>query len=79
MLLDQVVGEFIEKHLQQLQGGLWRTSSADGAGKLNGYLEDYAAVADAYTYLYEATFDNRWLESATAGDVCGVGDENRPM
>jgi len=53
-------------------GGLWRT--ADGslfrtwkpghAAHLNGYLEDYANVADGLVALYEATFEPRWLATA---------------
>ena len=29
--------------------------------KLNGYLEDYAFLADALVTLYEATFETRYL------------------
>ena len=37
-----------------------------GQAKLLGYLEDYAFVADGLLALYEATFDQRWLEDATS-------------
>jgi uncharacterized protein YyaL (SSP411 family)/cytochrome c biogenesis protein CcdA len=33
----------------------------DGAAKLNGYLDDYAFLADGLLELYEATEDERWL------------------
>ena len=32
--------------------------------KLNGYLEDYAFLADALVTLYEATFEPKWLRAA---------------
>ncbi len=46
-----------------VDGRLLRTWK-DGRAKLNGYLEDYALLADALTSLYEATFDMRWLDEA---------------
>ena len=44
-------------------GRLLRTYK-DGKAHLNGYLEDYAYLADGLLYLYEATFDDRWLTEA---------------
>ncbi|MEP7198763.1 MAG: thioredoxin domain-containing protein [Chloroflexota bacterium] len=38
----------------------------DGHAKLNGYLEDYADLADGFLALYEATFDPHWLREARA-------------
>jgi uncharacterized protein YyaL (SSP411 family) len=38
----------------------------DGQSKLNGYLEDYAFLADGLLALYEATFATRWLREAHA-------------
>jgi uncharacterized protein YyaL (SSP411 family) len=57
--------EFILKHLRTSNGRLLRTASADGNGKLNAYLEDYAYVVDAFVTLYGATFEPRWLAEAT--------------
>ena len=42
---------------------LYRTFKS-GNSSIDGYLEDYAFVIDAYTALYEATFDEQWLEKA---------------
>jgi hypothetical protein len=42
-------------------GRLLRTWKAGSEAKLNGYLEDYAYLADALLALYQATFDERWF------------------
>jgi len=44
--------------------GLLLRTYKDGQSKLNGYLEDYAFLADSLLALYEATFDPRWLSEA---------------
>ena len=44
--------------------GRLRRSYKDGQARFNGYLEDYAMVADGLVALYEATFEKRWLEEA---------------
>ena len=44
--------------------GRLRRSYKDGQAKFNGYLEDYAMVADGLVALYEATFETRWLAEA---------------
>jgi uncharacterized protein YyaL (SSP411 family) len=46
-------------------GRLLRTWKA-GQAKLNGYLEDYAFLADGLLALYEATLAPRWLAEARA-------------
>ncbi len=53
-----------------LDGGRLRRSYKDGRARFNGYLEDYAMVADGLVALYEATFETRWLAAADAlGDA----------
>jgi uncharacterized protein YyaL (SSP411 family) len=44
--------------------GRLRRSYKNGQARFNGYLEDYAAVADGLVELYEATFERRWLRDA---------------
>ncbi len=46
--------------------GLLLRTYKDGQSKLNGYLEDYAFLADGLLALYEATFNPRWLAEAHA-------------
>jgi uncharacterized protein YyaL (SSP411 family) len=50
--------------------GRLRRSYKDGRARFNGYLEDYACVADGLIALYEATFETRWLtEAASLSDA----------
>jgi uncharacterized protein YyaL (SSP411 family) len=44
--------------------GRLRRSYKDGRARFNGYLEDYACVADGLVELYEATFETRWIAEA---------------
>ncbi|MDZ7898170.1 MAG: thioredoxin domain-containing protein [Arcicella sp.] len=39
-------------------------SYKNGETKIQGFLEDYASVIEAYTNLYQATFDENWLHLA---------------
>ncbi len=54
--------EFLLSELRP-NGRLLRTYK-DGHAHLNGYLEDYAFIADALLTLYEASFNPRWFLEA---------------
>ncbi len=54
---------FIAKVQLRPDGGL-NHNYKNGKSNINGYLEDYAAVIDAFTALYEVTFDEQWLQKA---------------
>lgn len=43
--------------------GLWHNYK-NGKATLIAYLEDYASVIDAYTALYQVTFDEQWIKEA---------------
>ncbi|MCA1646403.1 MAG: thioredoxin domain-containing protein [Chloroflexi bacterium] len=58
--------DFLLSTMRRPDGSLFRTWKPGHAAHLNGYLEDHANVADGLVALYEATFDRRWLEAATA-------------
>jgi hypothetical protein len=54
---------FIETKQIQENGNL-NHSYKNGKSSINGYLEDYATVIDAYISLYEATLNEHWLSTA---------------
>jgi uncharacterized protein len=55
--------QFIIKNLWSAEGNLFRTYK-NGKASINGYLEDYVHVIDAFITLYEATLDENWLQNA---------------
>ncbi|MGV6831002.1 MAG: thioredoxin domain-containing protein [bacterium] len=54
---------FILNKQLRSDGGL-NHSYKDGKSTINGYLEDYASVIEAFIDLYEVTFDENWLTIA---------------
>ncbi|WP_411030105.1 thioredoxin domain-containing protein [Spongiimicrobium sp. 3-5] len=54
---------FIRQKLIRPDGSMFHNHKA-GKSTINGYLEDYAAVMDAYRQLYEVTFDEQWLQAS---------------
>jgi uncharacterized protein YyaL (SSP411 family) len=54
---------FISKIQMRPDGGL-NHNYKNGNSNINGYLEDYASVIDAFIALYEVTFDEQWLQKA---------------
>jgi uncharacterized protein YyaL (SSP411 family) len=55
---------FIADHLI-VDGRLMRNFKA-GKASINAFLDDYALVAEAFTALYQVTFDPQWLHKAQA-------------
>lgn len=61
---------FIQRNMMQQDGGLFRNHKG-GKSTLDAYLEDYAAVIEAFIALYEVTLDMGWLQSAKQlADYC---------
>ena len=54
---------FIVKNILSTVGDL-KHSYKNGKATINGFLEDYAHVIDAFVSLYEVTFDEKWLQKA---------------
>jgi len=65
--------DFILKNLVKPDGGLWHNHK-NGKSTINGYLEDYASVIEAFIGLYEVTFDEQWL--AHANNLVSYCQEN---
>ena len=49
-------------HQEMMMDGSLLRTFREGQAKIPGYLEDYACVADGYLALYEATFQQEWLD-----------------
>jgi uncharacterized protein YyaL (SSP411 family) len=56
---------FISDRLIEDDGKLWH-SHKQGKSTINGFLEDYAAVIDAFIGLYETALEEQWLVKAKA-------------
>ena len=59
----QTNAQFLIDHQLQKNGAL-NHSYKDGKSTINGYLEDYAAVIDAFIALYEVTLNELWINKA---------------
>jgi uncharacterized protein YyaL (SSP411 family) len=57
--------DFVLSKLRTADGHLLRSYAA-GEARLNGYLNDYAFLAQGLIRLYQATNDKRWLDEAFA-------------
>lgn len=55
--------EFLLTHLRDAQGRLLHTWR-QGRARFSAYLEDYAALGNALIALYEARFEERWIDEA---------------
>ena len=58
-------GDFILRCMRRDDGRLLHTWR-HGTAKLDGYLDDYANVANSFVSLYEATFDPVWMDEAVS-------------
>ncbi len=56
-------GNFIVSKMLQKDGRLNRNYK-DGKSVINAFLDDYALTINAFTSLYQITFDEKWLEHA---------------
>jgi uncharacterized protein YyaL (SSP411 family) len=53
--------EFLYRTMRGDDGRLWRTWRAGSQAHYNGYLEDYAYLANGLLALYQSVFDARWF------------------
>ena len=54
---------FILKNQLREDGGLYRNYK-NGKSSINGYLEDYSTLINAFLQLYQVTLDQQWLQTA---------------
>ncbi len=54
---------FLTENLTHGDGQLWH-SFKNGTAKIEGFLDDYAALIDGFTALYQVTFDESYLRQA---------------
>ncbi len=71
--------DFLLKYHRRDDGGLYRTSR-DGKTRYSGFLDDYAAFAQALLAVHDATQDSRWLDQARsiAQSMLARFGDNRP-
>jgi len=55
--------DFIVNKTWSAEGNLYHNFK-EGKASINGFLEDYAHVIQAFISLYEVTFDEKWLQNA---------------
>src|SRR5262249_9897615 len=55
---------FLLTTMRRPDGRLYRTWKPGHPARINGYLEDYATVADGLTALYAISFERAWLDAA---------------
>jgi uncharacterized protein YyaL (SSP411 family) len=63
LIAAERAAEFILEHMCRPDGRLLHTWRG-GQAKLDGYLDDYAYLINAFVTLYEATFNERWIDHA---------------
>lgn len=56
--------EHLATEIMEEEGKLFR-SYKNGEKQIDAYLDDYAFTIEAFTALYEVTFDTKWLDRAT--------------
>lgn len=56
-------GDFLLENVVREGWRLWHTYK-NGDARINGYLEDYANLIDAFLELYQSTFLEKWYEAA---------------
>lgn len=54
--------EFLHEAMRTEEGRLLRTWKEGAGARYNGYLEDYAYLADGLLALYQTVFDQRWFD-----------------
>src|SRR5262249_44089515 len=65
VIAADAAGEFILQNMRSEDDRLYHTWR-NGVAKLDAYLDDYAALANSFVSLYEATGNESWISEAIA-------------
>lgn len=60
----KLTADWISRYQFQTDGRLWH-SYINGEASIHGFLEDYSFTIEAFIRLYQATFDERYLDKST--------------
>jgi len=63
LIAAESAAQFILEHMSRPDGRLLHTWRG-GQAKLDGYLDDYSYLINAFVTLYESTFNERWIDEA---------------
>ncbi|NNJ88583.1 MAG: thioredoxin domain-containing protein [Eudoraea sp.] len=63
LIMAKSTASFLEKKVFKEDGGLYHNYK-EGKSTIEGFLEDYATLINAWLALYEVTFDEDWLEKS---------------
>ncbi|WP_297762587.1 thioredoxin domain-containing protein [uncultured Muriicola sp.] len=70
LVMAKKTAAFLEHRIVKKDGSLYHNHK-EGKSTIEGFLEDYATLIDAYLALYEVTFEEVWLKrSASLMDYC---------
>jgi hypothetical protein len=70
LVMAKKTAAFLEQKVFKEDGSLYHNHK-EGKSTIEGFLEDYVALIDAWIALYEVTFDESWLKrSAALMDYC---------
>jgi len=65
LVMAKKTADFLENRVLKEDGSLYHNHK-EGKSTIEGFLEDYAALIDAWIALYEVTFDEVWLKKSKA-------------
>ncbi|MGB5647611.1 MAG: thioredoxin domain-containing protein [Muriicola sp.] len=65
LVMAKNTANFIEKNVLHKDGRLFHNHK-EGVSTIEGFLEDYAMLIDAFITLYEVTFEEAWLKKSKA-------------
>ena len=65
LVMAKKTAVFLEQRILKKDGSIYHNHK-EGKSTIEGFLEDYATLIDAYLTLYEVTFEEEWLNRSAA-------------